>query len=61
MTIWRWSLVQTILDGYPLKNHFIALYETHILDDEDARVVGAKKKKFIKRSTMMSTLKVLFL
>ncbi len=35
MTIWKWLLVQTILDGYPLKEHFITFNETHIPDGDD--------------------------
>jgi hypothetical protein len=40
MTIWKWSLVQTILDGYPLIKHLISFNETHILDVDDLGVVG---------------------
>ncbi len=44
MTIWKWLLVQTILDGYPLKKHLMAFNETHILDVDDVRVISVKKK-----------------
>jgi hypothetical protein len=44
MTIWKWLLVQTILDGYPLKNHLMAFNETHIRDVDDVRVISVKKK-----------------
>jgi hypothetical protein len=37
-------LAQTILDKYPLRKHLTAFNETHILEDEDVRVVGVKKK-----------------
>jgi len=47
MSFWKWSLSQTILDGYPFKEYFIALNETHILNVDDVGVVGVKKKKFI--------------
>jgi hypothetical protein len=46
MTIWKWSLAQTILDGYPLIEHLIAFIETHIPYAGDVGVVGVKKKKF---------------
>jgi len=45
MMIWKWLLVQIILDGYPLKEHLIAFNETHIPYD-DARIVGVKKKNY---------------
>jgi len=44
MTIWNWLLVQTILDGYPLKKHLMAFNETHIPDVDDVRVISVKKK-----------------
>jgi hypothetical protein len=37
-TIWKWLLVQTILDGYPLKKHLITFNATHILDVDDVKV-----------------------
>jgi len=40
MTIWKWSLTQTILDGYPLRTHLSAFNETHIPNDEDVGIVG---------------------
>jgi hypothetical protein len=52
MTIWRWSLAQTIIDMYALRKHLITFNETHILDDEDVGIVGVKKKKFIRGSTL---------
>ncbi len=45
MMIWKWLLIQIILDGYPLKEHLIEFNETHILYD-DARIVGVKKKNY---------------
>ncbi len=62
MIIWKWLLVQTIFDRYPLREHFIAFNETHILNEDDAKTVGVKKKiLFIRGSGMMLILKVLFL
>jgi hypothetical protein len=46
MTIWKWSLVQTILDKYPLRKHLITFNETHILDDDDVGTVGVKEKNY---------------
>jgi len=45
MTLMKWLLGQTILDGYPFKEYFITFNETHILDVDDVGVVGVKKKK----------------
>jgi len=42
--IWKWLLVQTIFDRCPLREHFIAFNETHILDDDDVKTIGVKKK-----------------
>ncbi len=39
MTIWKWSLVQTIHDGYPLEDHLITFNETHILDVDDVGTI----------------------
>jgi hypothetical protein len=44
VTIWKWSLAQTIFDGYPLIEHLISFNETHILDVDDVGVVGVKRK-----------------
>jgi hypothetical protein len=51
-----------ILNGYPLREHFIASNETHIPDDDNAGAIGVKKKiLFIRGSITMLTLKVLSL
>lgn len=44
MTIWKWSLLQTILDGYPLKEIFISYNESNISDVDQEKIVGVKKK-----------------
>jgi hypothetical protein len=36
--------LQTILDGYSLKNKFISYNESHIHDVDEERIVGVKKK-----------------
>ncbi len=46
MTIWKWSLVQTILDGYPFIEHLISFNETHITNVDDVGAIGVKKKKY---------------
>ncbi len=46
ITIWKWLLVQTILDQYPLIEHLITFNETHIPDVDDVGVVGVKKEKY---------------
>jgi hypothetical protein len=43
MSIWRWSLSQTILDGHFLLSLLIAYDEHHVLE-EDEGVIGVKKK-----------------
>jgi hypothetical protein len=44
MTIWRWSLVQTIPDGYSLSQFLISHNESHvpIVDEE----VGVRKIQY---------------
>ncbi len=46
MTIWKWPLAQTILNGYSLKEHFIAFNETYIPYVDDVGAVGMKKNKY---------------
>jgi hypothetical protein len=47
MTIWKWPLAQTILDGYSFIKHLIAFNETHIVDVDDVGKFGVKKKKIL--------------
>jgi hypothetical protein len=61
MMIWKWLLAQMILDAYPIREHFITFNETHIPDDDNVGIVGVKKKKIIKGSGTVLTLKVLFI
>ncbi len=51
MLIWRWPLLQTILDGHFLLSLFIAYDEHHVLEEDEKGVVGVKKKNytFLKR------------
>jgi hypothetical protein len=43
MTIWKWPLSQTILDGHFLSSLFIPYDEHHVSKDNE-KVVGVKKK-----------------
>jgi hypothetical protein len=54
MTIWKWSVAQTILDGYPFIKHLISFNETHITNVDDVGVIGVRKRNipFIKGSKM---------
>jgi hypothetical protein len=53
MTIWKWPLAQTILDGYTFIEHLISFNETHIPNVDDVGVVSVKKKtSFIRGSKM---------
>jgi hypothetical protein len=47
MTIWKWSLVQIILNGYPLIQHLISFNETHIPNLDDVGAIGVRKKKIL--------------
>jgi hypothetical protein len=46
MLIWKWSLVQTILDGYSFKQLFISYNERHILIVDEAGEIGVRKKQY---------------
>ena len=54
MTIWKWPLAQTILDGYTFIEHLISFNETHITNVDDLGAIGVKKRNipFIKGSKM---------
>jgi hypothetical protein len=47
MTIWKWSLSQTILDGYSLKQFLIPYNENHILFVDEEREIGVRKNIYI--------------
>jgi hypothetical protein len=47
MTIWKWPLAQTILDGYSFIKHLIAFNETHIAYVDDVGTIGVKKNKLV--------------
>jgi hypothetical protein len=46
MTIWKWSLVQTTFNGYPLRQLFISYDGSHtpIVDEEGT--IGVRKKQY---------------
>jgi hypothetical protein len=44
MTIWKWSLFQTILDGYSLRQFLIPYNENHILVVDEEGEIGVRKK-----------------
>jgi hypothetical protein len=46
MIIWKWLLVQTILDGYSLKQFLISYDESHIPIVDEEEEVGVKKKQY---------------
>jgi hypothetical protein len=47
MTIWKWSLSQTILDGYSLKQFLIPYNENHILFVDEEGEIGVRKHIYI--------------
>jgi hypothetical protein len=49
MTIWKWLLVQTTMDGFSLKELLISYDETYMPKKDIARIIGIKKKNFNKR------------
>jgi hypothetical protein len=49
MTIWKWSLFQTILDGYSLRQFLIPYNENHILVVDEEGEIGVRKKQYMFR------------
>jgi hypothetical protein len=49
MTIWKWSLSQTNLDGYSLKQFLIPYNENHILVVDEEGEIGVRKKQYMFR------------
>jgi hypothetical protein len=45
MTIWKWLLVQTIVDGYSLKQLLIFYDERNILTVDDKGEIGVGNKQ----------------
>jgi hypothetical protein len=62
MTIWKWSLSQTILDGHSLRQFLIPYNENHILVVDEEGEIGVRKKQymFIRRNKGYVILKPLF-
>jgi hypothetical protein len=46
MIIWKWLLVQTIVDGYSLKQLFVFYDERNILTVDDKGEIGVGKKQY---------------
>jgi hypothetical protein len=46
MTIWKWSLVQTIVDGYSLKQFLVSYDESNIPTIDDKGEIGVGKKQY---------------
>ncbi len=44
MTIWRWPLARTILDGYSLREHLVKYSKGLVVDDDEVGIIGVKKK-----------------
>jgi hypothetical protein len=44
MTIWKWSLAQTIVDGYSFRQLLISYNETSILIVDEEGEIGVRKK-----------------
>jgi hypothetical protein len=46
MTIWKWSLAQTIVDKYSLKQLFISYDESNIPTINEEGGIGVRKKQY---------------
>jgi len=44
MSIWRWPLSRTFLDGYYLSSLLVGYDEHHVSKKDEKGVVGVKKK-----------------
>jgi hypothetical protein len=44
MTIWKWLLFQTTLEGFSLKKFLMSCDESYILDIDIEGMIGVKKK-----------------
>jgi len=47
MTIWKWSLAQTIVDGYSLRQLLIYYDENNIPTIDEKGKIGVRKKQYI--------------
>ncbi len=46
MKIWRWSLAQTIVDGYSLKQLLVSYNESNIPTIDEGGEIGVGKKQY---------------
>jgi hypothetical protein len=46
MTIWKWPLAQTIMDGYSLKQFLISYDENNIPTIDEEGEIGVRKKQY---------------
>ncbi len=46
MSIWRWFLSQTILDGFQLFELLVVYNDHHMSNDNDEGALGVKKKQY---------------
>jgi hypothetical protein len=46
MIIWKWPLVQTIVDGYSLKQLLIFYNESNIPTIDEEGEIGVRKKQY---------------
>jgi hypothetical protein len=47
MKIWRWSLAQTIVDGYSLKQLLVFYDENNIPTIDEEAEIGVMKKQYM--------------
>jgi hypothetical protein len=46
LTIWKWLLAQTIVDGYSLEKLFVSYDESNIPTINDKGKIGVRKKQY---------------
>ncbi len=46
MTIWKWSLVQTIVDGYSLRQLLVSYNESKIPTIDEEGEIGVGKQQY---------------
>ncbi len=46
LTIWKWSLAQTIMKGFLLKELLLSYNESYVLEVDVEGFIGLKKKKY---------------
>ncbi len=47
MTIWKWLLVQTIVDGYSLRQLLVSYDESKIPTIDEEGEIGVRNKQYI--------------